>query len=184
MSEPKEGMLKLNIGAGHQKINGFINIDADASLEPDLVFDITNKLPYATGHVDEIRCFHTIEHIKGAQHPQIIEEFNRVLCKGGTLILAYPEAKECFEGWLTNKKGQRDFFEATILGRGLSYWDLHKTLMNSDLFIPLLREYGFEVSRHIEKEQTFNTVLICRKVFSLQTRESLFRKELLECSTA
>lgn len=175
-------MLKLNVGCGHTKMEGFINIDADASVNPDIVLDVTVALPYATGHVNEIRCFHTIEHIRGQYHPRVIQEFNRVLCCGGELFMAYPEARRCFEGWKANLHGQRDFFEATILGRGLTFFDRHQCLMDSQRFVPMLREFGFSVSEHEESEQPFNTLLLCKKVYSLQSREDLFKKELL-CKT-
>ena len=61
-------MLKLNLGSGSNKIDGFINIDLNPDNKPDLVANILEPLPYNDGSIDEIVLFHTIEHIQKRLH--------------------------------------------------------------------------------------------------------------------
>ncbi|MFH1420531.1 MAG: methyltransferase domain-containing protein [Candidatus Aenigmatarchaeota archaeon] len=83
--------MKLNIGCGSNKINGYVNCDIDSRASPDKVIDITKKLPFKTNSVDEIVCFHTLEHIP--QHTLVavtLPEMWRVCKPGATLKIRVP----------------------------------------------------------------------------------------------
>ena len=55
--------MKLNIGCGKTKKEGWENIDIDPFLLPDRVIDITMKFPYQAESIDEVFTSHTLEHI-------------------------------------------------------------------------------------------------------------------------
>jgi SAM-dependent methyltransferase len=74
-----EQMLKINLGCGDKKLEGYVNIDKAASVKPDLVFDLDDarvRLPFEDSSVDEIYTEHTLEHIKNFQ--ELIQEMLRV----------------------------------------------------------------------------------------------------------
>lgn len=55
--------MKLNLGCGLKKLDGFINCDSDRAVKPDKLIDLAKKLPFRTSSVDEIFTSHTLEHI-------------------------------------------------------------------------------------------------------------------------
>jgi predicted SAM-dependent methyltransferase len=173
-------MLRLNLGCGTAKIEGFVNIDADRSVNPDLCIDFANNLlPYDRGTVDEIVCFHTIEHFQREKHQLLVCEVNRALKMGGSFIVSYPDAEKCLNNFLTNKHGMREYWERTILGRGKTFWDCHRSLILTADFMPFLREYGFGKLKVMEEAgQSHNTVIQAEKTFSVTEMSDLLKREL------
>lgn len=91
--------LKLNLGSGDQRFEGFINIDLyDDSA--DIKADIC-QLPYADNSVDEILCLQTIEHIAYNRTEEMFKEMYRVLKPGGKAHIECPDmmsaAKSIYE---------------------------------------------------------------------------------------
>lgn len=156
--------MKLNLGCGTSKLPGFVNCDADAALNPDVVVDLLKPLPFENESVDLIVMAHAIEHISEWYQQTLLFEFNRVLKSGGELVLTYPEFKKCAQNYIDNFQGKRDFWKATIYGRQLTEWDKHVTLMDTDVFKETLREHGFvEIQSAPEKHEAYNTVLRAKK---------------------
>ena len=77
--------MKLNLGSGYNKIEGFINIDNDLLTNPDCIVDFeNNELPFEDNSIDEIRAHHILEHI-GDGFIFLMQEIYRV-CKNNALI--------------------------------------------------------------------------------------------------
>lgn len=77
------GVLKLNLGSGYQKLDGFVNIDSRPETGPDLCIDVAQGLPYVDNSVDEVRAFDFLEHIPADKMIFVMEEIHRVLKPGG-----------------------------------------------------------------------------------------------------
>lgn len=173
--------IKLNIGSGASKLEGFVNIDSWAAGNPDLVLDITKStLPYQNEVVDEIVFFHCIEHIPEKIHDQILNEFFRVLKPEGFVIISYPEFLKCADAYRNNLRGQRDFFKATIYGRQAHEGDFHVTLMDTPFFLNRLRRLGFVIDKVTNEPEPneFNTVVKVTKGIPFTHREKLLREEI------
>lgn len=158
-------MLKLNLGCGLNKLEGYINIDANREYEPDRACDfVKRKLPFRKESVSEILLFHTIEHIQKAYHRPLLMELARVLEKGGELYISYPNFWECAKRWHENSRGLKHFWEATLYGRQLSKYDYHVCAMDSDELTELLYECGFgNVVSQPEPKEDYNTITTCIK---------------------
>ena len=173
-------MLRLNIGCGKNKFPGFVNIDIDPIMEPDLVADITQTLPYDNQSVDEIWFIHGLEHISYHKHEQVLREFNRVLKMHGNLILAYPEFTTVAKYYIDNYKGKRDFWRACCFGRQLTVGDVHLSPINTSELVVMLKECGFENIR-ISPEpppNDFYTMLKAARCEPWPYREEIIRKEI------
>jgi SAM-dependent methyltransferase len=77
--------MKLNIGCGYDKLDGYINIDISKDVNPDKVVNIEKGLPFNTNSVDEIYSCHCLEHIRPEKWRYVLKEIARV-CKNNTII--------------------------------------------------------------------------------------------------
>lgn len=85
--------MKLNIGCGYNKHDGFINIDKDKNCNPDLVLDISkDKLPFEDNSVDIVLATHVLEHI-GEGYFHLIKEIYRVCKNGSQFVVAVPHPR-------------------------------------------------------------------------------------------
>ena len=89
-------MLKLNLGSGPNKLDGYINVDKERSAEPDVVWDLeTCPWPFQSSSVDEIRASHVLEHL-GQATPiflKVMQELYRVLVPNGTVEIKVPHPR-------------------------------------------------------------------------------------------
>jgi predicted SAM-dependent methyltransferase len=85
--------VKLNVGCGVKKLEGYVNLDKRASVEPDVTWDIEN-VPWGCAHeeCEEILMSHVVEHIKPWSIFDVIDEAWRVLQPNGRLKIITPTA--------------------------------------------------------------------------------------------
>lgn len=76
--------LKLNIGSGDIKLDGYTNLDGKFG------DDITH-LKYPNNSVDEIYASHVLEYFDQFECIDVLREWNRVLKKGGIIRIAVPD---------------------------------------------------------------------------------------------
>jgi SAM-dependent methyltransferase len=77
--------MKINIGAGYKKFDGFVNVDNDPNCDPDYIVNLeTDKLPFEDNSVEKVIAHHILEHI-GDGYLNLIKELYRV-CKHGAII--------------------------------------------------------------------------------------------------
>ena len=79
-------LLKLNLGCGFGKKEGYLNCDWSEDVSPDKIVNLNKRLPFDGNSVDEILLSHVLEHF---QDPlKLIKEFYRV-CKNKAIIKIY-----------------------------------------------------------------------------------------------
>lgn len=72
--------MKLNIGSGYRKIEGFTNVDKDPLCNPDIIADLEDlHLPIEDSTVEYVIAHHVLEHI-GVGYLNLMKEIYRV-CK-------------------------------------------------------------------------------------------------------
>jgi len=173
--------MKLNLGCGTTKLQGYLNIDAEKSCKPDLVLDFVKKrLPQKDGMVEEILFFHCIEHIQKSKHRDILLECSRVLKPGGKIYISFPDFWECAKRWHDNVSGQKRFWEATLYGRQLYPGDFHVCAMDTAELILMLYECGFGGIKAVpETDEPYNKLVTAVKVRdALPTYETLVAQDI------
>jgi SAM-dependent methyltransferase len=81
----------VNVGCGHDYIEGWINIDGDAGVDPDHVVELdirSVRLPFEDNSMDLVYCCHILEHIRHL--PELKREFHRILKPGGNVVVVVP----------------------------------------------------------------------------------------------
>ena len=82
--------LKLNLGAGKSRIDGFLSVDSIPFEGLDVVADLTKRWPWPDSEVEEILMSHVLEHFDGQERVHIFNEAYRVLIPGGTMKIITP----------------------------------------------------------------------------------------------
>ena len=88
--------LKLDLGCGTQKREGFTGVDAIAFDGVDVVADLNGAWPWADNSVEEVNCSHTLEHFDGTERVHFVNELYRVLVPGGRATITTPH-------WASNR---------------------------------------------------------------------------------
>ena len=160
-------LIKLNLGCGANKIPGYINIDMEKSLKPDLHLNfVYQRLPFKDGTVDEVILFHTIEHIQKRFHQKVLSEVRRVLKLGARVIITYPQFDKCYERWKSNFKGERQYWEATMFGRQAFPSDFHVCIMMPRELEQSMVAVGYDKIIHRPEPHlygAFNTITVGHK---------------------
>jgi len=79
---------KLNIGCGFNKMPDAINLDIDTRCNPDMLFDVTDGLPWDDNTFDEVHADHVLEHIFDFE--TVLIDIHRVLKLNGMLYASVP----------------------------------------------------------------------------------------------
>lgn len=84
--------MKLNLGCGYNKLNGYINVDSDLICNPDIVADLEETLPFNDNSVDEIILCHVLEHLgqDTQNYLNIWKEFYRILKNNAIIKITVP----------------------------------------------------------------------------------------------
>jgi predicted SAM-dependent methyltransferase len=151
--------LKLHLGCGHIRKDGWVNIDADMRCFPDVAADITRPLPFPNDTVDEIECCHLFEHLTYAEATAVLTDWRRVLKKGGTLSLELPDFDKCVKMFYS--RGDPDAHELALFGiygqvtdNKKKEYQIHKHCWVPSTLISELEKAGF---RDISEEAVTQT---------------------------
>lgn len=88
--------MKLNIGSGIKRFEGFLNLDSDPKCNPDYVVNLnTEKLPFDNNTVDEILAHHVLEHI-GDGFFDFLKEIYRVCQHEAIIDIHVPHPRHDF----------------------------------------------------------------------------------------
>jgi SAM-dependent methyltransferase len=94
---PTPDKLRLDIGCGPNKKEGFHGVDITQFKGVDTILDSgSHKWPWADDSVDEVHCSHMLEHLTWEQRVFFFNELHRVLKKGATAIVIIPH-------WCSNR---------------------------------------------------------------------------------
>jgi SAM-dependent methyltransferase len=83
--------IKLDIGCGVNKKEGFTGIDSIAMEGVDIVLDVRQTpWPFEDNSVDEVNCSHFLEHLTGAERVSFFNELYRILKPKATALIITP----------------------------------------------------------------------------------------------
>lgn len=89
MKKTKEP-LKLNLGSGPTKMEGFVSVDCIKFPEVDVVADLKKKWPWKNNTVVEVHASHVVEHLDAMERVHFVNELYRVLIPDGKATIVTP----------------------------------------------------------------------------------------------
>jgi len=129
--------MKLNLGCGLKKKQGYVNCDINKNVNPDKIIDL-NKFPYNFDEetADEIFSDNVVEHL-WVELPDFVSEMRRILKKDGVLEIVTPN---CFF-W----KNRLSFLIGNF--RSKNGWHInHSFLLKPSVMRQYLELNGFDVN--------------------------------------
>ena len=97
--------MRINLGSGSQKIEGFIGIDLCD--EADLKHDLKKPLPFEDKSVEEIMAIHVIESFYKWEFLEVIKDWARVL--KGKLTIEFTDLDTCCKMYLSDNEEDKKY---------------------------------------------------------------------------
>jgi predicted SAM-dependent methyltransferase len=88
--------MRLNLGCGPNKIEGFLNVDKEAACDPDTLVDLeTFPWPFATDSAEEVVLNHVLEHLGETTgiYFTILKELHRVCAPDAVVRITVPHPR-------------------------------------------------------------------------------------------
>ncbi len=177
----------LHVGCGHSRkehtVSGFmgddwreIRLDADASVQPDIVGTMTNMSAVPDGRADAIYSSHGLEHLYWHDVPHALAEFHRTLTDDGFAIVTCPDlqaaAKMIAEDRLFDTAYESPAGPITPFDILYSYrpfvqanpeWMSHHCGFTLSTLTKLLKDAGFASVYGLRREWGFDLWLLAHK---------------------
>lgn len=83
-------LLKLDLGCGMNRKQGFLGVDCRKFEGVDVVADLRQPWPWKDGSVEEVHCSHFVEHLAADERIHFCNELYRVLAPGSTAQIVVP----------------------------------------------------------------------------------------------
>ena len=150
--------MKLNLGCGDKRLEGFVNVDSSSASQADIIHDLRLPLPVADGTVSEIYAKHIIEHFTRTEWGGILADWARVLTPGGTLVIEAPDMVRLTQCINSDLFGRRKMWETMLFGadgpgmrhqRGVTIPDLRSELEAAGLTVTRARPWHDDFQEHI-----------------------------------
>ncbi len=127
--------MKLNLGAGKQILEGYVNLDLVKARGIDTVWN-ANRIPYPfpKSHFDEIFCNHILEHVDYL--PSVMKELWRISKPKAKIIIKAPYFA-CSGAF--NTPEHKSFLTYKTFDYLQKYWGTFRIIKKRILFTP----YGF-----------------------------------------
>lgn len=139
--------MKLHLGCGKRYIPGFVHIDAVPYGHVDHVSSIDNLSFLSDESVDLIYNCHVLEHFKRAEVSRVLNEWKRVLRKGGMLRTSVPDFGAICEIYQTSQN-LNDVI-GPLFGRQDYLYNIHYNAFDFGSISSLLKEAGFrEIAKY------------------------------------
>lgn len=180
----------LHVGCGRERLDGWINIDAQALPGVDVVADVTGGLEFRD--CAAVYAEHFLEHLRIDHALDFLAEAHRVLGQGGLVRLSTPNLDWV---WVTHYRLDAEPAAKTAmaihLNRAFHGWE-HQFLWNREMLEEALTAAGFdevewcryresrhELFRGIERHESYDDTEELPHVLIVEARRGPERPERL-----
>lgn len=140
--------MKLNLGCGYNRLEGWLNLDASRASAADRLMP-AHDLDFPAASVSEVRATQLAEHLGFFKTKYFLSECWRVLEPGGQLLLETPHIEKTFEIFLAGDHAVKESALGWIYGSETPGMG-HVYCFPAPLLEELLTEAGFAAERREE----------------------------------
>lgn len=147
--------MMINFGCGKKKQKGFINVDIEKKVNPDVVWDL-NKFPYPfkSNSCDRIDAKYVIEHIENPS--RFIRECHRILRSGGMLWV------------ITDNMTSLTYIFNRHKQDGFDWRQMHLSGFNKTMLGYMMQKGGFKISdAYLVNDYPFKNYRVLLKLFCM-----------------
>jgi predicted SAM-dependent methyltransferase len=150
--------VKINLGSGHWKFDGWVNVDLDRASLPEVCADLGFALPIQDGVADLMHSEDFIDQLELNQARQFLSECHRILKPGGVLRTLTPDLERLAYLYLHEQERLKSLWNdhvgvplqigtvGEIFNIGMRFAG-HTFLYDAETFMLLAAECGFEARR-------------------------------------
>jgi predicted SAM-dependent methyltransferase len=140
-------LLRLHVGSGTARLEGWINLDYQDLPGVDVVCDVTKGLGFPKSAAEAVFAEHFLEHLGVGDAVNFLEECHRVLVPGGWVRLSTPNLEWVWHTHYRLDMPPEEKRQAAVrLNRAFHGWR-HQFLWNRELLTEALTVCGFDLVR-------------------------------------
>lgn len=149
-AQPPAPGVRLNLGSGIDRKEGWVNVDADPGLSPDVCEDAVAYVErQQSGSADEIYLGHFLEHLEHDAGARLLAECFRVLKVGGRIGVVVPDTRAIMERYVAEDLDLDDLCRLWLYSTVQETW--HKWSYDLPTLRRAVARAGFDVTGEIDR---------------------------------
>jgi predicted SAM-dependent methyltransferase len=153
-----QGKFKINLGSGHWKLDGWVNVDIDLESQPDVGANLSAGLPFLSGVASMMHTEDFIDQLELDKAAEFLRECHRILAPGGVLRVLTPDMRKLVDMYLNDPKQLKSMWNefvgvplaldtaGEIFNVGMRFAG-HTFLYDEETFKTLAASCGFEARK-------------------------------------
>lgn len=162
--ESGQEAVKINLGSGHWKLPGWVNVDIDSGSRPDVLADLSAPLPFRASVADFMHTEDFLDQLDLDGARRFLRECHRILKPGGVIRILTPDVEKLARMYLENPEGLKKLWRENvgvdlafgtageILNVGMRFAG-HTFLYDAETLTAMLAECGF-TARQVSYRQS------------------------------
>ena len=159
-----KGLVKINLGSGHWKLDDWVNVDIDRESQPDVCANLAGGLPFANGVACLMHSEDFIDQLVLEDAAAFLRECHRILIPGGVLRVLTPDMRRLAHLYLNDPEQLKSLWKnfvglplsletaGEIFNLGMRFAG-HTFLYDEETFKALASRCGFD-ARRVEFQQS------------------------------
>ena len=158
MTSSGDTEVMINLGSGHWKLPGWVNVDIDFASRPDVCADLAAALPFRDRCARFMHTEDFIDQLDLQQARHFLRECHRILKPGGVIRVLTPDVEQLARLYLHQPEVLKALWQdyvgvplrygtaAEILNLGMRFAG-HSFLYDAETFARLAADCGFRAAR-------------------------------------
>lgn len=155
--------IRINLGSGHWKLEGWFNVDVDFHTRPDVCSDLSRGLPFDDGVADLLHSEDFLDQLDLRGAKRFLLECRRILKPGGVMRVLVPDLAQLARLYLADPEGLKGLWAEHVgialeTGTAGEVFNLgmrfagHRFMYDGETLEALLSTCGFKARRRAFNE--------------------------------